>query len=168
MNRMCSTDDERLQTIERIEEMLHDLSPSKLVHLENVLKREKEKFPYMHYIGKWLGISESEDCMIMELGPQNDNTSGVAHGGALYSLADTAIGFAIRKQLPPDNAVFTLEMKMSFIKKGEGKKLIAKPTILQFGNRIVYSECTIFDDEGDTVAKANGSFYITKKEWLKK
>jgi len=157
----CLTEEERLKTIKRIEEKLYKLSNSKLTHLEKVLEREEIRIPYIQYIGDLLGIHKVNDQLVMELGPQNYNTANVAHGGALYTFADIALGSYIGNQLPPNKRVFTLEMKMNFIKKGVGEKLIAKPRIVQFGSRIVFGECTIFDEEGDIVANSNGSFYIT-------
>ena len=98
----------------------------------------------------------------MTLGPHNVNTYGVAQGGSLYTLADVAIGFMILKRLEDDQKVFTLEMKMNFIKKGAGAYLTATPTILRWGKTTVVAECTIEDSEGELVAKALGTFYVAR------
>jgi uncharacterized protein (TIGR00369 family) len=99
----------------------------------------------------------------MRLGLQNGNTYGVAQGGAIYTLADVAIGFSILKEVSKEEKVFTLELKMNFIEKGEGARLIAEPVILRQGKSTVVAECNITDETGKLVAKALGTFYIARQ-----
>lgn len=115
----------------------------------------------MHLYGRLTGLKQLEgDQVVMSLGLHNVNTYGVAQGGSLYTLADVAIGFMILRRLSENQKVFTLEMKMNFIKKGSGSQLIALPTIVRWGKTTIVAECTIEDSEGDIVAKALGTFYV--------
>jgi len=66
----------------------------------------------------------------------------------------------ILKRLEEEQKVYTLEMKVNFIAKGLGSKLIASPSTLSWGSRTVVSECTIEDEQGNLVAKALGTFFI--------
>ncbi|MFJ8064695.1 PaaI family thioesterase [Psychrobacillus sp. NPDC096426] len=117
----------------------------------------------MHFLGRFLGIQQNENGTTeMKLGIQNENTYGVAQGGSIYTLADVAIGFQILKSLEEGEKVLTLELKVNFIKKGQGSRLIASPTILYQGKNTVVSECDITDDEGRLIAKALGTFYIVR------
>ncbi|MGN7385404.1 PaaI family thioesterase [Sporosarcina sp. SAFN-015] len=115
----------------------------------------------MHLYGRLTGLKQlEEDQVEMSLGPHNVNTYGVAQGGSLYTLADVAIGFMILRRLSENQKVFTLEMKMNFIKKGSGSQLLALPSIVRWGKTTIVAECTIEDSEGDIVAKALGTFYV--------
>ncbi|SER68568.1 PaaI family thioesterase [Psychrobacillus sp. OK032] len=117
----------------------------------------------MHFLGRFLGIQQNEDGTTeMKLGIQNENTYGVAQGGSIYTLADVAIGFKILKSLQEGEKVFTLELKVNFIKKGQGARLLANPTILYQGKNTVVSECDITDEKGSLIAKALGTFYIVR------
>jgi uncharacterized protein (TIGR00369 family) len=119
----------------------------------------------LHAFGRFLGIEWGENEQVsMLLGVHNANTYGVAQGGALYSLADIAIGYYILKRLPPEEQVFTLEMKMNFIKKGIGNRLYAVPRILHWGRTTVVADCEIIDEEQNMVAMSLGTFYLVKKE----
>lgn len=119
----------------------------------------------LHAFGRFLGIEwEENDQVSMRLGVHNANAYGVAQGGALYSLADIAIGYFILKRLPPEEQVFTLEMKMNFIKKGIGNRLFATPRILHWGRTTIVADCQIMDEEQNIVAVSSGTFYIVRKE----
>jgi uncharacterized protein (TIGR00369 family) len=98
----------------------------------------------------------------MVLGAFNANTYGVAQGGAVYTLADVAIGYAILKRLNRNQKVFTIEMKMNFIKKGKGSKLHAKTEIIHWGRKTLVTQCQIHDDTGDIIAQSLGTFFIAE------
>ncbi|MCG7344083.1 PaaI family thioesterase [Sporosarcina sp. ACRSL] len=143
-------------SLKQLEEVDYLLSTYK----ELIEAPQRDKAP-MHLYGRLTGLKKlEEDQVEMTLGPHNVNTYGVAQGGSLYTLADVAIGFMILRRLSEDQKVFTLEMKMNFIKKGAGAQLIAIPTIIRWGKTTIVAECTIEDSEGDIVAKALGTFYI--------
>ncbi len=119
----------------------------------------------MHFLGRFLGIEQHADGITeMKLGSQNENTYGVAQGGAIYTLADVAIGFGILKTLAEGEKVFTLELKVNFIEKGQGVSLLATPIILRRGRNTVAAECAVTDEKGTLVAKALGTFYISGRK----
>lgn len=119
----------------------------------------------MHFLGRFLGIKQNSDGTTeMKLGIQNENTYGVAQGGSIYTLADVAIGFGILKNMSEGEKVFTLELKVNFIEKGQGHRLIASPTILRQGKNTVVAECSIIDEKGKLIAKALGTFYIVREK----
>ncbi|RBP90611.1 acyl-CoA thioesterase [Cytobacillus firmus] len=135
---------------------------NQVFHVITALKGSKKE---LHYTGRLLGIGFEENGeMSMELGMQNANTYDVAQGGALYTLADVSIGFHIMNQIPLDSQVYTLELKMNYIKPGKGKKLYAKPEIVHLGRSTVVSECKILDEKGQAVAIALGTFFLKHKE----
>ena len=53
----------------------------------------------------------------MGLSKQNVNTYGVTQGGSIYTLADVTIEFMNLNQPIEGQNVFTLEMKVDFIKR---------------------------------------------------
>lgn len=114
-----------------------------------------------HNLGRILGIDWNEQGeMQMQLGAFNANTYGVTQGGALYTLADVAIGYMVLQQLQEGQKVFTLEMKMNFIKKGKGNKLTARPQALHWGRKTVVGQCDIYDEAENLVAHSIGTFYV--------
>lgn len=154
--------DERIAVIARQLETLSDREINHIQHVLNALEAAKKENS-LHYLGKFLGINlNHEDGPVMELGLHNENIYGVAQGGALYVFADVSIGFTVLKEVQEGEKVFTLELKVNFIKKGEGSRLVAKPRILHFGKTTAVADCTILDDNERIVAQALGTFYIVK------
>ncbi|MGO4886522.1 PaaI family thioesterase [Anaerobacillus sp. MEB173] len=139
-------------TVEELQQVLHVLES---------LRSAKEDGG-LHYLGQFLGIERivEENHVYMHLGLQNANTYGVAQGGALYTLADVAIGYKVIDTLSEGQKVFTLELKINYIKKGSGAKLIAKPKILHLGGKTIVGECSIEDESGSLIAQALGTFII--------
>ncbi|NME06982.1 PaaI family thioesterase [Psychrobacillus sp. BL-248-WT-3] len=158
------------ELIQSIQTNLQSLSSIELNQISYLLSlyqtpfenRDTTDIP-MHFLGRFLGITQNSDGTTkMELGIQNENTYGVAQGGAIYTLCDVAIGFSILSNLKENEKVFTLELKVNFIKKGQGAYLLASPSILYQGKSTVVSECNITDENGDLVAKGLGTFYIVR------
>jgi uncharacterized protein (TIGR00369 family) len=132
-------------------------------HVMEALNKTKEQD--FHFFGHSLGIEwKTENEVVMHLGLHNANRYGKAQGGALYTLADVTIAEPILRKLPENANLYTLEMKMNYMKKGEGKLLRAKANILHWGRKTVVGECSIQDETGALVAKAMGTFYIAQKE----
>lgn len=160
---------EKKGTVESLQEQLKTLNEQELEQAAYLLSLLKEPQAHltgnavpMHFLGRFLGMVQNQDGTTeMALGFQNENTYGVAQGGSIYTLADVAIGFRILQNLTQGEKVFTLELKVNFIDKGQGSRLIATPNILRKGRTTVVSECDVHDDKGKLVAKALGTFYIT-------
>lgn len=146
--------------LKEIEKLSSD-QRDQVFHVIKALKGSKSE---LHYTGRLLGIGFEENGeMSMELGMQNANTYDVAQGGALYTLADVAIGFHIMTMIPEDTQVFTLELKMNYVRPGKGKKLYARPSIIHLGKSTVVSECKVIDEKDETVAIALGTFFLKHK-----
>ena len=87
------------------------------------------------------------------------NNLGMAHGGYLFGLADTAGGIAA---MTNDRGVVTINSSISYIKPAKGNKLIAVATILQKGNTISTYEIEIFNEANDLVSKATITYRYIK------
>jgi uncharacterized protein (TIGR00369 family) len=147
----------------KILEEVNELSVEELSQLEHVLRSiESSREGKLHYFGNFVGIRIiSNELIEMDLGIHNANTYGAAQGGAIYTLADIAIGYSILPQLAKGQKVYTLELKMNYVKPGLGDVLRAKPTILHHGNKTVLGICGIYNSDGELVAQAQGTFYKT-------
>jgi uncharacterized protein (TIGR00369 family) len=152
------------QLIRQITEQLQDFDAPQLKAVQHAIASlQASSEGGLHYLGRFLGIEWDESGEVrMNLGTQNANTYGVAQGGAIYSLADIAIGYLILRDLSPEQQVYTLELKVNFTKKGQGTWLRAKPQILHKGIYTVVCDCRVEDVGGDLVAHAVGSFFLSK------
>lgn len=88
----------------------------------------------------------------------HSNLFKVAHGGALASLADTAMGLACATA---GKKVVTLEMNMNFIRGAIAQEAIyAKGNLLHNGNRTMVAEAEVVDGMNKVLLKARGTFFI--------
>lgn len=87
------------------------------------------------------------------------NLYGVAHGGALASLADTAMGMACATV---NKRVVTIEMNINCIRSAQPQPLIhCVARIVHNGRQTVVVEADIVDGNKDgLLAKARGTFFV--------
>lgn len=65
-----------------------------------------------------------------------EQQQGFAHGGFVFSLGDSAAGYAALTLLPLESEVMTAELKINFLAAGKGK-LIAEGRVLKPGKRLI-------------------------------
>jgi uncharacterized protein (TIGR00369 family) len=116
----------------------------------------------LHSLGRFLGINLTDiDRISMDLGIQNANKYGVAQGGAIYTLADVALGYKIISEVEDKRKVLTIELKVNYMKQGKGTRLYAEPIILHQGKNTVVGQCMVVDDQNDLIAVALGTFFVS-------
>lgn len=156
----------KLDVRDSINKKLSSLSEEELVHARQFLELlfpDEQSTHMMHYMGKFLGIEKYQNSYRMHLGKSNENIHGVAQGGAIYTLADIAIGFHLIEESENELRAFTQELKMNYIKKGKGNYLYAYPKVLHFGHRTIITECSIKDENDELIAHGLGTFFIDRK-----
>ncbi len=84
------------------------------------------------------------------------NNLGVAHGGYIFGLADTAAGIAA---MTNGGNVVTVDSNISYFKPAKGDRIIAKANALKVGKTISVFEVEILDEKDDMVARATMTFY---------
>jgi acyl-CoA thioesterase len=86
------------------------------------------------------------------------NLYGAVHGGALASLADTAMGIACATV---GKRVVTLEFNMNYIRSAIVQPAIeAIGVVIHNGSSTMVTECEILDQENALLAKARATFFI--------
>ncbi|MDU4960569.1 MAG: PaaI family thioesterase [Sporomusaceae bacterium] len=86
------------------------------------------------------------------------NLYGVAHGGALAALADTAMGIACATL---KRRVVTLELNLNYIKAAAVQAALqATATVIHNGSRTIVAECDIADGSQALLIKARATFFV--------
>ncbi len=93
----------------------------------------------------------------MPLKAQHKNPLGIAHGGAIFSLAD--LTFVTASHAYGLVAVNT-QSSLSFLNKGIGEKLKAKATLLKASKKILVYQIEIFDENEILIAHGQITGYI--------
>jgi acyl-CoA thioesterase len=91
------------------------------------------------------------------------NGTGVAHGGVLFTLADTAMGAALYNSLEPGEICATIEIKIGYFKPVFDGTLVCDAVVLNKGKSIASLEATITNGD-QLVSKASGTFSIFRRK----
>jgi uncharacterized protein (TIGR00369 family) len=84
-------------------------------------------------------------------GKRHTQYQGIAHGGALSALADTAATFACNSTLEPGEDSVTIDLTMHFlapVRPGQRGRVVARARLLRRGRRIAVAETMVFDAGG--------------------
>ena len=76
------------------------------------------------------------------------HSEGVAHGGAIFSLADSAVAMALLGMVEKDENFTTVEMKINYIKSFKKGEITAEARIFNKGRRIALGDVDIQDEQG--------------------
>jgi uncharacterized protein (TIGR00369 family) len=78
----------------------------------------------------------------------------VVHGGLIYMVADTVAAHAILTMIYPKEWTTTVEQKINFLRPATKGGIIGVGRVVHAGNRIVYCEAEVTDDDGTLIAKS--------------
>ncbi len=92
------------------------------------------------------------------------NVHGFVHGGALFSLADTAAGAA---SFATGRDSVTLTGSINYIKPGKGGKLIGVATEISAGRTTGVYEVFIYNDESVLLSRATFTMFFLDGEHKK-
>lgn len=73
---------------------------------------------------------------------------GLAHGGLIFALGDSAAGYAALSVLAPGQEVVTSELKIHYLAPGLGQRLIATGRVIKPGRRLVIVRADVVAQDG--------------------
>lgn len=88
--------------------------------------------------------------------------AGLLHGGALVSLADTAVGMAIKSILPPHTHFGTVSLESRFLRPVKQGTVTAEAKVTRQEERTLYGEAVVYDEDGRPVLEFSSVFKIAK------
>ncbi len=117
----------------------------------------REKFEVNHF-PRLLGIEidsiePSRARLSVEVRQELLQLQGVMHGGAIASLIDTAVAFAIISVSEPQDRFTTVEMKVNYLSAIREGRVVADARLIRDGRRIIVADCDVFDSQGKLAAK---------------
>jgi len=115
--------------------------------------------PFWKTCGLRLGGGDGAD-VTLDVEPKVLQYYGTVHGGAIMGLLDAAIGIALNRELPPGKGAVTVEMKISFFRPVSQGSVSGKGSILYRGRTLVTGMGELWDDRGERVAVALGTFRL--------
>jgi acyl-CoA thioesterase len=130
------------------------------------LRRLTKGKPYWRLLGvTGEEISDGYARLRMPLAPKLRNSrTGPAHGGALASLVDMAIGLALDSLALPDmEARATIDLNVTYFEATEGEFVVAEARMLRVGRGVGVGEAEVRDGDGRLVAKGRATYKISRR-----
>jgi acyl-CoA thioesterase len=88
--------------------------------------------------------------------------AGLMHGGALVSLADTAVVMAIKSILPPQTHFVTTALEARFLRPVLQGIVTAEARVVSQEGRTLQGLATVYDEVGAPVFEFSSTFKIAK------
>ncbi len=106
-------------------------------------------------------VAAHEDGMTisLEMRPEMRNGHGVLHGGVIATLADVAVGVALKPRIMPKTAT-TIDLKVNYLKPVTEGKLWARCYLVRVGKTLITGRVDLTDDQQKLVAVALATYMI--------
>ncbi|HEY6008741.1 MAG TPA: PaaI family thioesterase [Geobacteraceae bacterium] len=125
----------------------------------------------------WIAAAPFEDYLEMRIEEAADGRAiltmpfkvkhaqgkGLMHGGAITSLADTAVAMAIKSLLPEGSHFATVELGLSFHAPVRGGAVRAVARVTERDERTIRGEAEVFDAQGTKVATFHSLFKVKRQ-----
>ena len=123
--------------------------------------------PFEKLVGIEIVKAENgRSCLTMPFVYELAQGQGLAHGGAIVTLADTAVAIAIKSFIPPGNRFGTTSLNAKFLRPVKKGILTAKAEAIMVKERQVEGKTTVFDDENRPVMQFSAVFRLAGKKGL--
>lgn len=118
---------------------------------------------------RWVGVelidaSPGRVAIGFQAGPQHLNLQGLVHGGLLATLADTAMGLAVRTMLQPDRRHVTVQLGVEFLSPGRLGEIVAHGRSVKIGSQLGFAEADVTGPGGRLLAKAHSTLSVTEEQ----
>lgn len=113
-----------------------------------------------------LEISKERGVCRLELKAWHLNLENVIHGGILFSVMDSTMGFCIYPHLEKDERILAIDLKINYLKpaRREMKTVRCEAKLVARTRRLAVSEGELLSPDGGILCKALGTFAILKKK----
>lgn len=103
-----------------------------------------------------LDVRDGYAAACMKIMPQHLNSSGICHGGAIFTLADSAFAAAVNSH---EKLTLSISSNINFFKAISSGILYAEAKEIFNHKKLSNCEVRITDESGDLVAVFNGTGY---------
>ncbi|MCA1784990.1 MAG: PaaI family thioesterase [Desulfobacteraceae bacterium] len=148
--------------------------------MKNVIHVKANTGPHEVVLDSWISCAPFEKLLGLDIVEAKDGRSyltmpfvyqlaqgkGMAHGGAIVTLADTAVAVAIKSLLPPDSRFGTISLNAEFLAPVTKGMLSASAQVTPLENRQVRGQAEVTDDDGSMVMRFSAVFKLGREVTL--
>jgi uncharacterized protein (TIGR00369 family) len=128
---------------------------------ERALRRAVESSPYYRLLQISLEQIDTGFARFrMPFRKELTQAYGVVHGGAIASLADTAVAFAVMTLVQPGEKVTSAEFKINFFSAVRDGAMFGEARAVYRGKRLVVADMEVKDETGRVLAKGIATYAV--------
>jgi len=134
--------------------------------------------PHTLHMEGWISCAPFERLLNMEIVSAGDGAAtlkmpflvqfaqgaALMHGGALMSLADTALVMAIKSRLPPYTNFVTVHAEVDYLRPVRQGVVTAQARVTNVDGRKIGGESLVFDAAGEKVLAFAAQFVIPRQD----
>ncbi len=132
--------------------------------------------PHQFQMKEWISCAPFERLLNMEIIHAADGSAtltmpffidlaqgaGLMHGGALVSLADTAVVMAIKSIVPPQTHFATISLETTFLYPVKQGIVTAEAKVISREGTILKGQATVYNEEKRAVIEFSSTFKIAR------
>jgi uncharacterized protein (TIGR00369 family) len=120
-----------------------------------------EKAPIARFFGMKLEYDDNGSAVVdLPYNSSLDHAVGGVHGGVYATLLDCAGWFTVAAAHEPYSWFVTSELTIRYLEPVSGKSLRAVGRVIKQGRRQDVAEMQLFDEDGQLVGHATGTFML--------
>jgi uncharacterized protein (TIGR00369 family) len=109
--------------------------------------------PFAQLIGmKLVGLEPDAATISIEMRDDLRQPSGVLHGGVTATLIDTAMAFAVRTRLAPEEATATIDLTVHYLRPHISGTFTCTARVVRGGKRIFTVSADVINENGVQIA----------------
>jgi uncharacterized protein (TIGR00369 family) len=139
-----------------------DLAPK---FKESLLTKMQRESPFWELLGLELAdVKKGWAKVRLPFARKLVHPLGIAHGGAIFSTADSAVAMALIGLVDRDETFTTVEMKINFLKPFDGGEIMAEARIVHKGAKTALGDVEVRNGDGTLIAKGLATYMILRKD----
>ncbi len=124
---------------------------------------KKPKAPFERYLGiKIIKAKDGYAKLKMPYRKEFTNPHGSIHGGAIVSLADTAMAVAIFSKYL-HSSFYTVRLEIKFKSPANKGEIFAEAKVINKRKRFIFGKVEIKDNRDKLLAQVSATFYLIKE-----
>ena len=136
-----------------------EIPPDELERLREIFSQ----VPFVRLLGlEFVGAERGWAACALEVRDDLTRLGGILHGGAVFSLLDTAAACAVHTILEPGDRTVTVDLTTHFLRPFSSGRLQARARVLRAGRRIAFLSVEATDPTGVLIATATTTYAIQR------
>jgi uncharacterized protein (TIGR00369 family) len=128
---------------------------------EQRLREIFRKIPYVQMIGiELVRIERGGATLRLAMRDELMRNGGIAHGGVIASLIDTASAFAVMSGLEPGKTTTTIDLTIQYLRPLSKGQARAQARVLRAGRRVAVVSVDVMDEAEKLAATALTSYLV--------